>query len=81
VSDIPIMPIGQSASVLQVGTQIMPMGEFEQVQPVELGGQAPAQSLSIEQDFGPIMPPLELVAIPIPLEEEPLPPLLAAVPW
>src|SRR5262245_41774346 len=48
---------GQSAVVLHVGTQIIPIGESWQVQPSEPGGHASAQSASSLQGSGPIMPP------------------------
>ena len=51
-------PIGQSALVVQVGMQAIPIGVCPQVQPFEPGGQSAAvQSAWLAQALGPIMPP------------------------
>jgi hypothetical protein len=50
--------MGQSALVLQVGMQAIPIGVCPQVHPIEPGGQsATVQSPALAQAFGPIMPP------------------------
>lgn len=64
---MPIGPIGQSAFVVHVGMQSIPMGVCPHVQPIEPGGQsAIAQSAGVVHAFGPIIIPPSMGGPPSP---------------
>jgi hypothetical protein len=80
---MPIIPAGQSASLVHVGIQAIPIGVEPQVQPTEPGGHAPTHSDAIVQALGPIIPVPLLAPLPLlPLLPEPIiPPVVEGVPW